>query len=665
MEPTVTDRQMTANVYERPIVDDDTYSVGRSAPQRSDLPGVVAVGVLGLLLLVATWFEGAFALRHWAPVAILGLVAVSAALISGGLTVRGRAAQMAVAAIWAFAAWVLSSTLWAESAGRALEGSGRTLLYAALFTVAIATPLRGRTAAGLGLAVVGGVVAVATITLVQLLGGGTAEFLAGRLDDPIGYRNATACLLALAFWPLVATAAHRVGNPLLRAAASGGAALIVALALLTQARGVLLGLALGGVVAIALGPDRVRRAWVALLVVAAAALLSDDLLTPYRAFADGDPETAADIAVAVDAVVLLAAGATIVGLAVALLDGGLRLSADARTFARRLALTGLVLLVPVAIAVTLAQTGNPVAFAQDRFDEFRSLETAAPGETRLAFGGGQRSDIWRVALLEFSDHPLTGVGEGSYPFDYYEERRNDRNLSTPHSLPFELLAEKGLIGVLAFLAFLAAIVVAVGQRWRSADPSARWAASGLLAGATVVLGQSTVDWIWLIPGLMGLAFLLLGLGVAALAPGSAEPVRSRSGGRPLRLAAGALVALTAVGVTLLYVSDADVRRARDPDATAAERLSAARGAETLNRWSVVPRYLQAGALEELGRGQEARRELLDARELEPANFVTLGLLGDLELRRGNERAARRWYRRALTLNPLDIGLRKLARGQGT
>jgi O-antigen ligase len=664
VDPTATDRQMTTNVYERPIGDDDTHTVGSSAPQRSDLPGVVAVGVLGLLLLVATWFEGAFALRHWAPVAILGLVAVATALVAGGLSVRGRAAQVAVAAIWAFAAWVLLSTLWAESAGRALEGSGRTLLYAALFTVAIAAPVRGRTAAGLGLAVVGGVVAVAAITLVELLGGGTAEFLAGRLDDPVGYRNATACLFALAFWPLVATAAHRVGNPVLRAAACGGAALVVALALLTQARGVLLGLALGGVVAIALGPDRVRRLWVALLIVAGVALLSDDLLTPYRAFTDGGPEIAADIAVAVDAVVLLTVGATILGLAAALLDGGLRLSTDARAVARRVAIAGLVLLVPVAIAVTLAETGNPVTFAQDRFDEFRSLETAAPGETRLAFGGGQRSDIWRVALLELSDHPLTGVGEGNYPFDYYVERRTDRNLSTPHSLPFELLAEKGLVGVLAFLAFLVAIVAAVGRRWRAADPPTRWAASGLLAGAAVVFGQSTVDWIWLIPGLMGLAFLLLGLGVAALAPGN-ELVRSPSAGRPLRVAAGALVALTAIGVMLLYVSDADVRRARDPDATAAERLSAAREAERLNRWSMVPRYLQAGALEELGRGREARRELLDARELEPANFATLGLLGDLELRRGNERAARRWYRRALALNPLDVGLRKLARGQGS
>ena len=663
MDPSATDRHMTTNVEVRTIVDEDTRALDGSAPRRADLPGIVAVAVLGLLLLTATWFDGAFAVRHWAPVAILGLVALSVALLAGGLSVRGGAARATVAAIWAFAAWVLLSALWAESTGRALEGTGRTLLYAALFTAAITVPVRGRTAARVGMAVTLGVLALAAITLFQLLGDGTAQFLAGRLDDPVGYRNATACLFALAFWPLVAAAARRAVNPTLRAAASGGAALVIALALLTQARGVLLGLALGAVVAIGIGPDRLRRAYVALLVVAGAALVSGDLLTPYRAFTDGDPETAADIAVAVRAVVLLTVGVTIVGLAAAVLDGGLRLSTGARTLTRRVATVGLVLLAPLGIAAVVAETGNPVTFVQDRFDEFRSLETAAPGETRLAFGGGQRSDIWRVALIEFSENPLTGVGEGSYPFQYYEERRNDRNLSTPHSLPFELLAEKGLIGTLAFLVFLVALGTTVAVRWRAADPAARWAASGLLAGATVVLGQSLVDWIWLIPGLMGLAFLLLGLALAALAPAEQAP-RSRSGGLPFRLAAGAAVAVAASGMMLLYLSDADVRRARDPGVTAAERLSAARSAETLNRWSVESRYLQAGALEELGRRRAARRELLAARELEPRNFVTLGLLGDLALRSGDRRAARRWYRGALKLNPLDAGLRKLARSRG-
>ena len=73
------------------------------------------------------------------------------------------------------------------------------------------------------------------------------------------------------------------------------------------------------------------------------------------------------------------------------------------------------------------------------------------------------------------------------------------------------------------------------------------------------------------------------------------------------------------------------------------------------------RYLEAGALEELGRRADARAELNAALEREPSNFVTLALLGDLEARAGRGRLAHAYYQRASALNPKDVGLRKLAR----
>ena len=39
----------------------------------------------------------------------------------------------------------------------------------------------------------------------------------------------------------------------------------------------------------------------------------------------------------------------------------------------------------------------------------------------------------------------------------------------------------------------------------------------------------------------------------------------------------------------------------------------------------------------------------------------MGLLGDLEVPRGEAAVARTWYRRALALNPGDTGLQQLAR----
>ncbi len=62
-------------------------------------------------------------------------------------------------------------------------------------------------------------VAVVAATLIVAAGDGAAHFLAGRLNDPVGYRNGTAALFALCAWPLITVAAQRRIHPLLRAAA--------------------------------------------------------------------------------------------------------------------------------------------------------------------------------------------------------------------------------------------------------------------------------------------------------------------------------------------------------------------------------------------------------------------------------------------------------------
>jgi O-antigen ligase len=617
---------------------------------------------LSALLLVATWYNGAFALRHWAPVALLALAILAAAAASGALWVPERAARIALLALWGFAAWTLLSAIWADSPSRALEGAGRTALYASLFTVPCAMTWNGRNAARVGGLLVASLATIAGVTLVELLADPESLFLAGRLDDPVGYRNATACLFAVAFWPLVSAAAHRQLSPVLRAPAFSAGALVLGLAFLTQARGVALGLLLGGAVAIGLGPDRLRRAWVAAILAGGLALASERLLMPFRAFSDNGDATAADISPAVDALVVLVLAALVVGLLGALFDGGLRLGGPARAAIGRTMAAGLVVVTLAAAVGAVVAVGNPFTFVSDRYDEFKSLETTAPGDSRLTFGGGQRADLWRVSLDEFSEHPVTGVGEGSYQFGYYEERRTDRNLSTPHSLVFSVVAELGAVGMLLLLLFLGALCAAVAARWRGADASARWWASALLAAATVGLCQSTVDWIWLVPGVVGACFLLAGLGVAALRPERPEPGR-RLALAP-RVALGGALALLAALVVSFYLGDVSIRKARTTSSNEpAERLDAAETAEKLLPWSTAPLYLKAGAHEDLGERAAARRDLREALDAEPDNFVTYALLGDLEVRAGRDRRARAMYRRALALNPRDVGLRKLSRGE--
>ena len=346
----------------------------------------------------------------------------------------------------------------------------------------------------------------------------------------------------------------------------------------------------------------------------------------------------------------------------------------------------------------VAVHGNPVSEAQAKWREFKSLQTTTTSEVRYTSTGGQRYDLWRVALDELRENPLGGVGEGSYEFGYYRMRRTDRNLDDPHGLLFQIGAELGVVGLALFALIPFGLLASLRRWWGLASPQARRSACGLAAAGATFLGQSLVDWMWRIPGLTALGLLCPAVAVALLArsasAGGAEEkgvgmphqegerngrsavVLQRDGGsgsgaafataprRGLpwwRAAAGAVLLGAVVLVLGLYLSNVYVRRAEDEKGLSpAAQLADARTASTLDPWAVAPHYLESSALETMGRRPAARAQLEQARRLEPESLVPLGLLGDFEARGGSFRVARAYYREALARDPLDTGLRQLA-----
>jgi O-antigen ligase len=116
----------------------------------------------------------------------------------------------------------------------------------------------------------------------------------------------------------------------------------------------------------------------------------------------------------------------------------------------------------------------------------------AAGIGLLAEGGGEStrevtSD--RLPLVQstwpvYAGHPVLGVGIGSQPLMSTREedarRRKSKNVS--HTTPLTVAAELGTIGLLAYLAFLAALGLAIFEAWR------RYRALGLaLAGCLTAL----------------------------------------------------------------------------------------------------------------------------------------------------------------------------------
>ena len=72
--------------------------------------GAAPAGAVAALLVIACAFDGAFALRYWALIAVLALTILISTQIAGGIQVDRGPLSIAVGLVWAFAAWTLLSS---------------------------------------------------------------------------------------------------------------------------------------------------------------------------------------------------------------------------------------------------------------------------------------------------------------------------------------------------------------------------------------------------------------------------------------------------------------------------------------------------------------------------------------------------------------------------
>jgi O-antigen ligase len=129
-----------------------------------------------------------------------------------------------------------------------------------------------------------------------------------------------------------------------------------------------------------------------------------------------------------------------------------------------------------------------------------------------------------IAVAMTVDHPLTGVGPGGYPGLYRDYGRrlgtDPRSNREPHSLPLQVAAEQGLVGVACWAAALALVAGALRRAWRLRE--ARTVATCL---ATYGVGS-----LFLHGSQLRLPYLLAGLALALAAaarttPAAAAPTR--------------------------------------------------------------------------------------------------------------------------------------------
>ena len=317
----------------------------------------------------------------------------------------------------------------------------------------------------------------------------------------------------------------------------------------------------------------------------------------------------------------------------------------------------------LGVGVALLSADKGIDEIGDQYDAFTELQPVEDG-SRFASGGGNRYDYWRVAVDQFEEDPLRGEGAGNYDRDYFLERRTTEDVRQAHSIELQIAGELGVVGLLALIAFAGSVLWAGASRARRVTYRDRGEVGLIVAAGgafTIWLFHTSVDWLHLIPGLTGIALC------AAAALLALEVGELRMSDRRVRLAAaGAVVVVVAAAaffvgrLTLADQLREDGYDALDSDPQ--EALEKARDSLDLNDDAVPTYYLEASALARLGDYDAAREALLEATRLEPGDFVTWGLLGDLATRRGDLEAAREYYGRASELNPRDESLKALSAG---
>jgi len=127
-------------------------------------------------------------------------------------------------------------------------------------------------------------------------------------------------------------------------------------------------------------------------------------------------------------------------------------------------------------------------------------------------GFGARTAYLETALHIYQAYPILGVGVSNYAF-YFDEMFPDRPLApmpelvriltpeagrdrliTPKNLYARTLAETGLIGMAAFIAFLLSICGCALYLWLSPNPAFKyWGIAGLLAFLVVLVSANSYD----------------------------------------------------------------------------------------------------------------------------------------------------------------------------
>jgi hypothetical protein len=293
------------------------------------------------------------------------------------------------------------------------------------------------------------------------------------------------------------------------------------------------------------------------------------------------------------------------------------------------AAAGLILVLPALTARRRIAFGLVVAilalvlgglFLHQRRDEI--AET--PGGDPLQLRAGN----WGAAARMIEDHPLVGVGPGSFGTAYPRYMRDGMNETRyAHNSYLQTAACWG-VWILApitavLLGFLKAARRCIGDVDGSVeDAGVRLA---LAAGAATFLLHNLIDFTLYLPGIAGSAALLVGMTLEAGSSPVAATSGIRSGSRLAALTAAALIAWNALVAARVETRMESARRAAEANdvvqAEAQARGAAAARPGSPDPWAFLAQIVLAHHMDDPALREEGRRAADRAVRLDPESAI--------------------------------------------
>jgi O-antigen ligase len=610
---------------------------------------VVVLATLAVLLAAAVFAGGG---SRGDALATVGVAALVAAVILLGAALRGALplprldlpGSIAVAAVTALVAWAGLSTAWSIAGDRSWEWFGRGLVYLSFLLLGL---LAGALAAGARrVAAAMGVVLGAALGWALLGVAIPALFEDGdriaRLREPVGYWNALALLadgaLAIGLWLV------RDGRLGIRVAgALLGYAAVLAL-LLTQSRS---GLVAGVVVLVlwlALSDSRVEDG-LRLVLFAVPAIVVGAWAFTRPALVEVEAVRADRVADGRVFALLAVMGAAVAVASLWLLP--VRRLVSERRQAVRTALA------VVVVGGALAGTAGVVAAVGDPFTWVSSQVRGGECENdpgRLTdLCANNRLAWWGEALEIAGDRPVGGSGAGTFAIARRSVRDDATTGSEPHSVPLQLLADTGFVGLCLGLLFAGAAVVGVRRGLRLVPPDDRAPAVALACLVLAYGIHSLVDYDLDFLAVTGPSLAALGV---LLSTGRARS--ATRAGLPAVLAVAAFGAAAALVLVLPAAADRRVERSLTASdaGRVEEAVDAAERARLLNPLSIDALDALAVAADAGGDKGAAVAWYEEATRLQPENPDTWYALGLYHaIATGDQCAAYQALNRSYTLDP--------------